>query len=138
MTVTLSANYKEIFAAETVEFIDGLLEDNYFLDDILEFVDNYNEKDLVSFYESYVEQGEDIGYDVVDAFVEENDISNVEYARDAYRGSYDSEADFAEEFTSEVYGEVPAYIVVDWQATWDQNLRYDFDFVNGFVFDRNF
>jgi antirestriction protein len=138
MTVTLTANYKEIFAAETVEFIDGLLEDNYALDDILKFVDEYNEQDLVSFYESYVEQGEDIGYDVVDAFVEENDISNVEYARDAYKGSYDSEADFAEEFTNEVYGEVPVYLVVDWQATWDQNLRYDFDFVNGFVFDRNF
>jgi antirestriction protein len=138
MTVTLTANYKEIFAAETVEFIDNLLEDNYALDDILKFVDEYNEQDLVSFYESYVEQGEDIGYDVVDAFVEENDISNVEYARDAYKGSYDSEADFAEEFTNEVYGEVPVYLVVDWQATWDQNLRYDFDFVNGFVFDRNF
>jgi hypothetical protein len=28
--------------------------------------------------------------------------------------------------------------VVDWQATWDQNLRYDFDFVDGFVFHSNF
>jgi antirestriction protein len=138
MSVTLTANYKEIFAAETVEFIDSLLEDNYALEDILEFIDENNEQDFVAHYVSYVEQGEDLGYDVVDAFVKENGIDNVKYTRDAYRGSYDSEADFAEEYTQEIYGEVPSFVVVDWQATWDSNLAYDFDFVDGFVFDRNF
>jgi antirestriction protein len=138
MSVTFTANYKEVFAAETVEFIDGLLEDNYALDDILEFVDQYSEHDLVSHYVEYVEQGENLGYDVVDAFVGYHGISYVENCGEAYRGTYDSEADFAEEFTNEIYGDVPSYVVVDWQATWDQNLRYDFDFVDGFVFHSNF
>jgi antirestriction protein len=138
MSVTFTENYKEVFAAETVEFIDGLLEDNYALDDILEFVDQYSEHDLVSYYVEYVEQGENLGYDVVDAFVGYHDISYVEYSAEAYRGTYDSEADFAEEFTNEIYGDVPSYVVVDWQATWDQNLRHDFDFVDGFVFHSNF
>lgn len=137
MSVTFTANYKEIFAAETVEFIDGLLEDNYALDDILEFVDQNSEEDLVSYYVEYVEQGENLGYDVVDAFVEYHGLSCVEYCGDAYRGTYDSEADFAEEFTNELY-DVPSFVVVDWQATFDQNLRYDFDFVDGFVFSSNF
>lgn len=96
MSVTFTANYKEIFAAETVEFIDGLLEDNYALDDILEFVDANSEEDLVSYYVEYVEQGENLGYDVVDAFVEYHGLSCVEHCGDAYRGTYDSEADFAE------------------------------------------
>lgn len=138
MSVTFTANYKEVFAAETVEFIDGLLEDNYALDDILEFVDQYSEHDLVSHYVDYVEQGENLGYDVVDAFVGYHGISYVEYTAEAYRGTYDSEADFAEEFTNEIYGDVPSYVVVDWQATWDKNLRYDFNFVDGFVFHSNF
>ena len=138
MSVTFTANYKEVFAAETVEFIDGLLEDNYALDDILEFVDQYSEHDLVSHYVEYVEQGENLGYDVVDAFVGYHGISYVENCGEAYRGTYDSEADFAEEFTNEIHGDVPFYVVVDWQATWDQNLRYDFDFVDGFVFHSNF
>lgn len=137
MPVTFTENYKEVFAAETVEFIDGLLEDNYALDDILEFVDQYSESDLVSYYVEYVEQGENLGYDVVDTFVGYHGISYVEYSAEAYRGTYDSEADFAEEFTNEI-GDVPFYVVVDWQATWDQNLRYDFDFVDGFVFHSNF
>jgi antirestriction protein len=137
MPVTFTENYKEVFAAETVEFIDGLLEDNYALDDILEFVDQYSESDLVSYYVEYVEQGENLGYDVVDTFVGYHGISYVEYSAEAYRGTYDSEADFAEEFTNEI-GDVPFYVVVDWQATWDQNLRHDFNFVDGFVFHSNF
>jgi antirestriction protein len=138
MSVTFTANYKEVFTSETVEFIDGLLEDNYDITDILEFVDTYSEGDLVAFYEDYVEQGEDLGYEVVDAFVEYHGIASVASVRDAYRGDYASEADFAEEFTTDIHGEMPSYVVVDWQATWDQNLRYDFDFVNGYVFDSNF
>ena len=139
MSVTLSTNYKEIFAAETISKIDEFLEDNYALDDILEFIDANSEEDFVSFYQEYVLQGERIGYDVVDAFVGYHGISCVEYAEDAFRGSYDSEADFAEEYTNEVYGiDIPSFIVVDWQATWDHNLRYDFDFIDGFVFNSNF
>ncbi|MFZ9376876.1 MAG: hypothetical protein ACO25K_07100 [Candidatus Fonsibacter ubiquis] len=137
MSVTFTDNYKEVFAAETVEFIDGLLEDNYALDDILEFVDANSEEDLVSYYVEYVEQGENLGYDVVDAFVEYHGLSCVEHCGDAYRGTYDSEADFAEEFTNELY-DVPSFVVVDWQATFDHNLRYDFDFVDGYVFSSNF
>lgn len=139
MTVTLSVNYKETLASETVEFIDYLLEENYELTDILEFVDEYSERDLISYYETYVEKGENIGFDVVDAFIEyHEDVSYVEHVEDAYRGSYDSEVDFVEEFTTEIHGEIPSYVVVDWLATWNHNLSYDFVFVNGFVFDSNF
>lgn len=138
MSVTLSANYKEVFKSNTVEKIDELVEDNYALDDILEFIDAHNEEDFVAHYEEYVEAGEDIGYEAVDAFVEENGIVNVEYAASAYRGHYDSEADFAEEYYNDIYGEVPSFLVVDWEATWESSLRYDFDFVNGVVFSSNF
>ena len=64
MSVTMTANYKEIFATETVEKIDELLEDNYAIDDILEFIDNNNEDDFVVFYEEYVTHGEDLCYDL--------------------------------------------------------------------------
>jgi hypothetical protein len=138
MSVTFTANYKEIFNPPTVEKIEELLEDNYSLGDILEFIDQNSEEDFVSFYEDYVSQGENVGYDVVDAFVEYHGLSCVEYCEDAFKGCYDSEADFAEEFVNDVYGDVPAFVVVDWQATWDQNLAYDFDFVNGYVFSSNF
>ena len=139
MSVTLQANYKEVFAIETVEKIDELLEDNYDLDDILEFVDQNSEEDLVAYYEIYCTAGEKIGYDVVDAFVKyHGDMCYVENVEDAYRGVYSSEADFTEEFYNEVYGDVPSFLVVDWEATWKQSLTYEFDFIDGYVFCSNF
>ena len=140
MSVTFTANYKEIYSDQTVEKIDELLEENYALEDILEFIDAHTEEEFVSFYEEYVESGEEIGYDVVDAFVEHyGDISYVKYVKDAYRGHYSSQSDFAEEYLSDVYGDViPSWVVVDWEQTWKQSLSYDFDYVDGFVFDSNF
>lgn len=139
MTITLTANYQETLQIATVVKIDELLEDNYELTDILEFIDEHNEDDFVAYYEQYVEQGENLGYDVVDAFIDyHGDVSYVEHVEDAYRGVYESEAEFAEEFTNDVYGDVPSFVVVDWAATWDNNLSYDFDFVKGFVFSSSF
>jgi antirestriction protein len=127
MSVTLTANYKEIFATETVEKIDELLEDNYALDDILEFVDAHSEEDFVSYYEEYCRCGEAIGYEAVDAYISEMGcVSYVENCDEKYRGEYESTADFAEQFTNDVYGDVPSHVVVDWEATYDNNLRYDF------------
>jgi hypothetical protein len=139
MTVTFQANYKEVFATETVEKIDELVEDNYDLDDILEFIDNNSEADFISYYEDYCSAGENIGYDVVDAFVKyHGSMSNVEWVEDAYRGCYDDEETFAEEYYTEIYGEVPSFLVVDWEATWNSSLRYDFDFVEGHMFLSSF
>lgn len=126
MTVTLTASYREMLAANTVEKIDELIEENYALDDILEFIDTYNENDFVAYYEEYVRCGEAIGYDAVDALIGENgECSCIEDCDSRFRGWYQSEADFAEEFYSELY-EVPSALVIDWQATWDTALRYDF------------
>jgi len=132
-------NYKEIFSAEVVEKVDQLVEDNYALDDILEFIDNNSEDDFISYYEDYCAAGENVGYDVVDAFVKyHGDISYVEYVEDAFRGVYYDEETFAEEYYTEIYGEVPGFLVVDWEATWKQSLTYDFDFVDGYVFSSSF
>ena len=125
MTVTLTASYREMLAADTVSKIDELIEENYALDDMLEFIDNYNERMFVDNYEEYVRCGEAIGYDAVDAYADENGIDYIEGCDERFRGWYQSEADFAEEFYSELY-EVPCALVIDWQATWDTSLRYDF------------
>lgn len=139
MSVTLAVNYKEVFAAAVVEKIDELLEENNALECMLEFIDENSVEDFVTYYEEYVEQGESLGYDVVDAFVKHHgDMSYVEHVADAYRGVYNSEAEFTEEYYNDVYGEIPTMLVVDWEATWNSGLSYDFDFVDGFVFSSQF
>ena len=127
MPITLTANYKETLNAETVEKIDELLDEQYSLEDILEFIDNRNEEDFVSFYEEYVRCGEAIGYDAVDALIEEmGSICDVEDCDERYQGVYESTADFAEETVQSCYGDIPSIVVVDWEATWEQSLRYDY------------
>jgi len=125
MTVTLTASYREMLGANTVEKIDELLDENYALDDMLEFIDNYNERMFVDNYEEYVRCGEAIGYDAVDAYAEENGIDYIEGCDERFRGWYESEADFAEEFYNDI-SDVPCDLVIDWQATYDAYLRYDF------------
>lgn len=138
MPVTLSANYKEVLQQKTVEKIDELLENSYALNDMLQFIDENNEQDFVAYYEEYVRCGENIGYEAVDAYLEEmGDVCYVENCDELYRGQYSTEADFAEEFYNDVYGEVPVCLVVDWQATWNSSFRYDFTYCNGYVFSDN-
>ena len=125
MTVTLTSNYRDVLAAATVEKIDELIDETYCLDDMLVFIDEYNERAFVEVYEEYVRCGEAIGYEAVDAYASENGIDNIDACDERYRGCYSNEAEFAEEFYSELY-EVPTALVIDWEATWDTALRYDF------------
>jgi hypothetical protein len=138
MPVTFTDNYKEVFATETVEKIEELLEDNYCLEDILEFIDQNTEEDFRDYYEEYVTAGEDYGYSAVDAFIEEFGLDCVSSFTESYQGEYSSEAQFAEQFCEDMGYEVPSFVIVDWQATFDYNLQYDYSYVNGYVFNKNF
>jgi hypothetical protein len=133
---TLTATAVEMLKSETLAFIKDN-EDEYALPCMMEFIREFNEEDFVQFYDEYIEQGEKCGYDTVDAFIEENGIVNVKYCEDAFVGCYDSEATFAEEYFEDLYG-IPVELVVDWQATWESSLKYDFDFCDGYVFRRDY
>lgn len=57
------------------------------------------------------------------------DDATIEQARDAFAGTASSEADFAEDLASEsdaIPSDIVSWIVIDWQATWDCNLRHDY------------
>ena len=132
-------NYKEVYLQETVDKIDELLEDSYALEDIVEFIDANSEEDFRKFYEEYVTVGEEYSYEAVDAFIEEFGLQSFipTAFEDAYRGQYDTKADYAEQYTSDVYSvEVPSFVEVDWEATFE-NLDVVFN-GNGYVFSTQF
>ena len=57
------------------------------------------------------------------------DGATVENFRNSYQGTRNSEADFAEETATEngeIPKDLPSWIVIDWQASWDCGLRFDF------------
>lgn len=138
-TLTTTAVPIEIAAElsqKALDYITELVEGNYNLDDILEFLKEYNSDDFINYYFDYVDQGEKVGFEIVDYFLEENDISDVARVEEVYVGQYDSEADFAEDFYNDRMN-VPSELVIDWAETFQQSLSYDYDYVNGFVFLRN-
>lgn len=139
--MTLTAVPIEVAAElsqKALDYITELVEEEgtYALDDILEFLKEYNSDDFIAYYVDYVEQGEKLGFDVVDAFLEEYDISDVAHVEDAYQGEYESEAHFAEIYFNDI-SNVPDALVIDWEETFNQSLTYDYDYVGGYVFQSN-
>ncbi len=58
----------------------------------------------------------------------------IEDAREAFCGTAESVADFAEDYSEEIGSvpkNIPSWIVIDWQATWDCNLRHDYSTSEG-------
>jgi hypothetical protein len=144
LIVTDATNYKETLKEATLEKIEEwCVEGDFAIDDALEFIETYGESDFVTYYEDYIDQGERVDYEVVDAYIKENGVCCVDEVENAYLGTYSTPADFAEEYFTEMSGrDIPVDLVIDWEATWYQSLRYDYDFVEagyrvGYVFSRN-
>jgi len=139
MSDTLTMNYKELYSQETVDKIEELIADSYALDDIVDFIAETSEESFRSYYQTYVETGEEYSYEAVDAFIEEFGLHSLvgDNFQDAYRGQYDSKADYAEQYVSECYSvEVPSFVEVDWEATFNNMDVVMSD--AGYVFDTQF
>jgi hypothetical protein len=139
MSVPFTMSYKEVYSQETVDKIEELLEDSYALEDIIEFIDANSEEDFRTYYEVYVEIGEDYSYGAVDAFIDQFGIHSLvgDNFQNAHRGQYDSKADYAEQYTSDVYCvDIPSFVEIDWEATFD-NLDVTIT-EDGYVFNTQF
>lgn len=123
---TLQSNYKTFLQQDTIDLIDSYIEDGKDLDQMLQFIDDYSEQDFIFYYEDYQNAVDNLDSDIVEAFVNINGISEVSSAPDAYVGWYQSTGDFAESYINSIT-DVPDMVVVDWDATYDRTLMYDYD-----------
>ena len=59
-----------------------------------------------------------------------------------YQGQYNSGADFAEQIASDcgyISKDMPSWIHIDWQKTWDNSLSYDYtELIGGHIFNNNY
>lgn len=132
-------NYQEVLIESVVEQIQYLVdEESMELNDIIDFINQYNTDVFMERYEEYVDCGEEFSYDAVDAFIEEFGIHTFSHDafHDSYRGQYDSKADYAYAYVSDCYSiELPGFVEIDWEATFD---NMEESFCNGFVFSNQF
>jgi len=131
--------FTALSADTQAEITDMVNENGYPLHDIRDFIEQYG-VDAYSdgHYVTWCELTEQLGAsnDAIEAYVAEVGIDCIGGFEEAYVGEYESEADFAEQHYVDLYNvNIPDGIVVDWQATWDTNLSYDFAYNNGYVFN---
>ena len=131
-----SDNYDQFLSESTVEKIEYYLGENFYIDDMIVFIQEYGDTTFYAHYDEYVDAGESNSYEAVDAFIEEFGVDCLSGFEDAYCGEWSSKADYAENFVSDCYClDIPIFVEVDWENTFD-NL--DCVYSNGFVFNTQF
>ena len=128
---------------ETQELLDEYNEEYCWeYNDMVDFIKEHSEEEFVHHYETYNRLCEDYGQNLVDEFIEDFDVSTIENFEDMYQGQYDSGADFAEQIASDcgyVTRDLPSWIEIDWQKTWDNALSYDYtELIGGHIFNSNY
>ena len=115
---------------------------NWEYNDMCDFIENYGETEFLTYYETYHRLVDDYGQNLVDEFAQEFDVDSVDHFEDMYQGQYNSGADFAEQIASDcgyVTRDLPSWIEIDWQKTWDNALSYDYtELIGGHIFNNNY
>jgi len=110
--------------------------------DMVDFIKNYGETEFLTYYETYHRLVDDYGQNLVDEFAENFDVDSVDHFEDIYQGQYNSGADFAEQLCKDcgyITGDLPSWIEIDWQKTWDRALSYDYvELSDGHIFNANY
>ena len=135
----LYTSYSEEVQTSIEEFLENTF--SWDEDELVDFVERFGETNFLTYFEEYADMVDDMGNDVVEAFLENFDIADITSCRDAYQGCYESGAEFAQNLAEDC-GDVPrgmsSWIEIDWKASWD-NLSYDYvESDNGHIFSQNF
>ena len=128
---------------ETQELLDEYNESYCWeYNDMVDFIKEYSEEEFVHHYETYNRLCEDYGQNLVDEFIEDFDVSTIENFEDMYQGQYNSGADFAQQIATDcgyITRDLPSWIEIDWQKTWDNALSYDYtELIGGHIFNNNY
>ena len=92
--------------------------------------------ECVDYQEQIDELLEDFDALAIKAFIDLYGAEELENFADYYHRER-SGAEFAEQLVTDCYClDIPSFVCVDWSATWDQ-LSYDYDEQDGYIFARN-
>ena len=119
----------EVCNTDIFESMD-LLED-FDKDEILSYWERFKDMEYIR---EFFQAVEDFGETVVNSFIDLWGVEDVEHVEDAYNGEWRSEAEFAEDLCNDCFpNDLPYWVSIDWQNTWDSALRFDYDFSDGIV-----
>ena len=128
---------KTTLSEETQELLDEV----YDVELANEFIENHGEDYFLTFYVKYEELVREYDQNLIDEFAEHYDVDTIEYFDEMYQGQYDSGAEFAEMIASDcgyVSRDMPSWIEIDWQKTWDNALSYDYTQIGYAIFNDSY
>ena len=128
---------------ETQQLLDEYNElYNWEYNEMCEFIENYGETEFLTYYETYHRLVDDYGQNLIDEFAEHYDVDSVEHFEEMYQGQFTSGGEFAEVIASDcgyVSRELPHWIEIDWEKTWDKALSYDYtELIGGHIFSDSY
>ena len=146
------SEYKELIKKDTIkigedvemtdsvtELFNELVDDGNDADDLQAFIDAHGKSNFADYIEEYLQLVDQYGEEVVESFLEIFNIEDIGGLSDAYQGEYRDGAEFAESLVADCYSmDMPSWVEVDWQATWDNALSYDYSESDGHIFNNNF
>lgn len=135
--IVLACGYvRENGKASYVEFYEALLAAKYpngmssanVAETEIEFDSEDDENKFQELCENYPQKAVEVYYD---------NIGNFDDFEEAYMGEYKSEVDFTEEMIAQ-FGDhnLPSWIVIDYQQTWDSAMRFDYWEEDNYFFQR--
>jgi hypothetical protein len=93
--------------------------------------------DELEFFDKYQEMMENYDEGAVKAFLSMYSVSDLHAFEESYEGQFDDVRDFVEYILDTVGEEIPSWIVVDYEATWNASLRFDYNEEDGYYFRSN-
>ena len=134
---------------ETQEKLDGFnLLYNWEYNEMCDFIESHGEETFRDHYETYHRLVDEYGMELVNNFADHFDIETVEHFEEMYQGQHETGGDFAESICQELgyIRDLPAWVSVNWQETWDNALSYDYfeidcdmsDYTYGHIFSNNY
>ena len=139
MSLPLYTSYSEETQTQIEEFLENTF--GWDEDELVDFVERFGEEKFKLYFEEYADMVDDIGNEIVEAFLDNFDIADISSCRDAYQGQYQNGAEFAQQLAEDcckVPRDMSSWIEIDWEASWE-NLTYDYvECSDGHMFSQNF
>ncbi len=121
--------------ADDLELIVDTLEDTGASNsELFDFLEEFEVGDL-EYFAKYKSLRQDYDSAAVDAYIELQGYAGcVDEFEDNYEGQFDSITDFVENVMEVMGTELPSWVCIDYDKTWERSLSYDYDEQDGYYF----
>jgi hypothetical protein len=104
--------------------------------DLYDFIEEHSINDL-EYFEKYSELRDDYDSAAVDAFISLYSLDDLKHFEDVYEGQFNSVEDFVVQFLENSGENIPSWLCIDYEATWNCSLRHDYCEENDYYFQSN-